>query len=100
MRIQYKNYTVERADQRNWEVKKTTLKTAQHDMVKKDGTLIRSKGDEYEKVDFCGFYSDVGSALSGVVRDLAGVDCASIEDLALQLAQITSDLEALTTKKY
>ena len=91
--MKYKNYTIEKVDSLNWAWTKTETKTATQDQRNpKTGELIRKAGETYENETDPRFYSDIGAALAGIVKDLAGVDCADIAELARQLEQIKGDL--------
>ena len=95
--IKYKNYTISKLDELNWIWQKTETRTASKDQKNpRTGELIRKAGETYEAETKPKFYGDIGSALAGVVRDLAGVDCADIAALARQLDEITSELGGLT----
>ena len=94
--MKYRNYTIEKADDINWTWTKTETKTAQHDQRNpKTGEIIRKAGETYQHETDPKFYGDIGNALAGIVKDLAGVGCADIAALALQLGQIKSELRGL-----
>ena len=94
--MKYRNYTIEKADSLNWAWTKTENKTAQYDQKNTHtGELIRKAGESYESETKPQFYGDVGSALAGVVKDLAGQGCSEISDLAIQITQIKAELGAL-----
>jgi len=95
--MKYRNYTIEKADELNWAWTKTETKTATSDHKNpRTGEVIRKAGETYEAESKPRFYGDVGNALAGVVKDLAGEGCADIAALALQLGEIKADLRALT----
>ncbi len=95
--MKYKNYTIARTDELNWQWTKVTTKTATADQRNpKTGEVIRKAGETYEAETKPRFYGDIGKALAGIVRDLAGEDCADIAELALQLEEIKADLSKLT----
>jgi len=94
--MKYKNYSIERKDDRCWTVSKVIENIAPRDLTAPaTGELVHYKGDSYTSDVFVGFYSDVGKALSGVVKDLAGAGCADLKDLAHQLRELKSDLSEL-----
>ena len=94
--MQYRNYTIEKADELNWAWTKTETKTATTDHKNpRTGETIRKAGDQYEAESKAHYYGDVGNALEGVVKDLAGSGCADIAALALQLGQIKAELRGL-----
>ena len=81
----------------NWQWTKTTTKTATADQRNpKTGETIREAGETYVIETKPRYYGDIGKALAGIVRDLAGEDCADIAELALQLEEIKADLSKLT----
>ncbi len=95
--MKYKNYTISRTDELNWQWTKTTTKTATADQRNpKTGETIREAGETYVIETKPRYYGDIGKALAGIVRDLAGEDCADIAELALQLEEIKADLSKLT----
>ena len=94
--MKYRNYTIERADEMNWAWTKTETKTAQTDQKNpRTGEIVRKAGDKYEAESKQHFYGDVGNALEGIVKDLAGSGCADIAALALQLGEIKAELRGL-----
>ena len=98
--MKYKNYTLDREDALNWKLSKTETITAEFDQRNpKTGEIAHAKGETYERDVRIGYYGDVYSGLVGIVKDLAGVDCADIKQLASQQAGIIADLRGLLTAK-
>ena len=94
--MKYRNYTIEKADEMNWVWTKTETKTASSDHKNpRTGEVIRKAGETYQAESRQHFYGDVGNALEGVVKDLAGSGCADIAALALQLGEIKAELRGL-----
>lgn len=95
--IKYKNYTIKRLNELNWTVDRNNDIVATKDITSPaDPEIILYKiGDIYNVDTSLGFYGDVGLALNGVVRDLAGTDCKTIEELAAQISEIKEDLRSL-----
>ena len=95
--IKYKNYTVTRADELNWQWTRTdTLTAVKNHRNPSTGEVVRKTGETYQRESTPRFFGDVGSALAGIVKDLLGRDCADISQIASQLGQIKSDLSELT----
>ena len=95
--MKYRNYTIEKADSLNWTWTKTETKTAAHDQRNpKTGEVIRKAGETYQQETEPRFYGDVGNALAGIVKDLAGEGCEDIAALSLQLGEIKAELRQLT----
>lgn len=95
--MRYKNYEITRDNEHNWRLDRTDKAVANRDMKNpKTGEIIHPKGSVYEKVTFKGLFGNVSSALSKIVDDLAGVDCADINQLAVQLDEIKASLKDLT----
>ena len=100
MNMKYKNYTLEKDDALNWKLSKKVQETAARDIKNpKTQEIIHKEGDVYTKTVKIGFYGDVQSGLTGIVKDLAGVDCADISQLASQLGEIKADLRQLLSIK-
>jgi hypothetical protein len=93
--IKYKNYEIHKDDAKNWKLERFDNSTRPRDVTDNDGKITAHKGEAYIKWTFLGFYSDVGTALSGIVKDAAGVGCKTISELSNQLNQLEKDLAGL-----
>lgn len=93
--IEYQNYRIERADDRNWSVTVRETTVAERDHKDKQGNVTAKKGEEYERDRVVGYAHDVGNALRLVVRDKAGRGCDTLKDLSRQLTALKTDLTAL-----
>ncbi len=94
--IEYKGYTIQKQDDMNWTLTRVDTKVPMKDILNvKTQEVIHPQGQEYKVNTTLGFYTDVGSALSGLIKNYAGTDCNSIQDLADQIKEIKADLRGL-----
>ena len=94
--IEYKGYTIQKQDDMNWTLTREDTKVPMKDILNvKTQEVVYPKGKEYTTVTLLGYYTDIGSALSGLIKSYAGTDCNSIQDLADQIKEIKADLRGL-----
>lgn len=95
--MKYKNYVVSRFNELNWITERTDKLTAAKDIISKTkpGVILHKEGETYSSVVRLGYFPDVGLALNSIVRDLAGIGCKDIKDLAHQISGIKKDLRLL-----
>lgn len=98
--MKYENYEITQPSEHEWKVVRRDPAKAAHDITNaKTGKVVRKKGEMYEKETLIGYYSCVGSALTGVVKNMAGKGCETIRELADQIKKIRRDLDVLTSAK-
>ena len=96
--IEYKGYTIQKQDDMNWTLTREDTKVPMRDIKNpKTQKVIHPQGHEYKVTTMLGFFPDVGSALSGLIKNYAGTDCNSIQDLADQIREIRADLRGLVS---
>ena len=94
--MEYKNYKIERFDELNWTVERFDKRVAKNDIKSPStGEVFTPKGGCYESVTRLGYFAGIDTALNAVIRDMAGRDCETVEDLAQQIAEIKDDLSKL-----
>ena len=97
--IEYNGYTVKKLDDMNWGLTRVDTKVPVRDIKNKNGEVIHPQGVSYKIITKLGFYPDVGSALSGLVKHYAGSGCNSIQELADQIKELREDLRCLFTEE-
>ncbi len=93
--MKYRNYTINKDDARNWKVVRFDETVATRDIKNKLGEITIKNGQHYVKETTVGFFSDVSTALNGVVRDCAGIGCETISDLAKQIKELKAEISEL-----
>ena len=91
--MKYKNYSIEKDDERNWKVVREDVVTADKDVKNpKTQEVLYRKGDQYTRETFKGFYGSVRSALQGVYDDIVGSDCETLTEVLEQVAVLRKEL--------
>lgn len=98
--IEYKGYTIQKKDDMNWTLTREDTKVPVRDIKNpKTQEVMYPQGEEYTVTTLLGYYTDIGAALSGLIKNYAGTDCNSIQDLADQIKEIRADLKGLVSRE-
>lgn len=92
--MKFRNYTIEKENERNWAVNRYDNAVALKD-IKKDGAVTVKKGETYIKETLVGYYGDVASSFNGVIKDCAGVGCGTLSDVVKQVAGLKEEINQL-----
>ena len=94
--IKYKNYEIKKLDQSNWTLTRHDNVIAERDITNpRTGETVTKKGESYEKKTFLGYYPDIESAAKGIIKDLQGQGCKTLEDVVSQTAALRQDIKNL-----
>jgi hypothetical protein len=93
--MKYRDYTITNNGKFDWKVTRSVSQVAKRDVVKNDEVVVEM-GEKHTTEQFVGYYSDVGHALSGIVRHSAGENCEDIVELAAEFRAMLDDIRKVT----
>jgi hypothetical protein len=96
--MKYKNYTITRHDNLNWKLVRSHLSTPTRPSASREGAVVTSGDETPPGESFAGYYSDVFSALRGIVKAEAGKGCEDITELLEQVTELVSSIKATEIK--
>ena len=93
--MRFKNYNIINDGKFSVKVTQDVISVASRDFFK-DGEVSTKKGDPYSHEDFVGYFSDVGHALSGIVRHSSGRGCDDIAELAAEFRAAVEEIRGMS----
>ena len=92
--MKWKNYNIINDGKFSVKVTQDVISVAPRDFIQ-DGEVTTAKGDPYTHEDFVGYFSDVGHAISGIVRHMSGKDCSDIAELAAEFRAAVDEIQSM-----